>query len=78
MSEEMERSLFQFETVDGEEHRQKHKPHFSVKMNGNYVGSAWMGNGKYGKYVSVAINQDVPKGGRVYIYPTKENAAILG
>ena len=78
MNEEIESGLQSFATVDEEEHREKHKPHFSVKMNGNYVGSAWMGNGKYGKYVSVAINQDVPKGGRVYIYPTKENAAILG
>ncbi len=73
----MEENLYKFETV-GEEEKEKHKPHFSVKMNGNFVGSAWMGSGKYGKYVSVAINHDVPGGSKVYIYPTRENPDILG
>ncbi len=77
MSEEIEKNLFQFETVEGEE-REKHKPHFSVKMNGNYVGSGWMADGKYGKYVSLAINHDVPQGSKVYLYPSKANPAILG
>ncbi len=68
---------YKIETVDGEE-KDKHKPHFSVKMNGNYVGSAWMAEGKFGKYVSLAINQDLPKGSRAYLYPSKENPNILG
>ncbi|MFH0712940.1 MAG: hypothetical protein V1722_05890 [Candidatus Micrarchaeota archaeon] len=73
------KTLFQFETVDGEEKGgNKHKPHFSVKMNRNFVGSAWLQDGKFGKYVSVAINHDVPKGSRIYINPTRENAMILG
>lgn len=78
MSEEMEQGFFQVGTQEGDEHREKHRPHFSVKMNGNYVGSAWLSEGKFGKYVSVAVNHDVPKGGRINVYPTRENAAILG
>lgn len=79
-SEGETKTLFQFETVESEERNggNKHKPHFSVKMNSNFVGSAWLQDGKFGKYVSVAINHDVPKGSRIYINPTRENATILG
>ncbi len=56
----------------------KKKPQFAVKMNGNYVGSAWMADGKFGRYVSVVVNHEVPSGSRVNIYPTRENPDILG
>ncbi len=66
------------ETQETTEIEEKKKPQFAVKMNGNYVGSAWMANGKFGRYVSVVINNEVPSGSRVNIYPTRENADILG
>ena len=55
------------------------KPQFTVKSKeAGYVGSGWMQDGKYGRYLSVAISQDVPKGARLYISPNKANAGLLG
>lgn len=55
------------------------KPQFTVKSKeSGYVGSGWMQEGKYGRYLSVAINQDVPKGAKLFISPNKANTGLLG
>ncbi len=55
------------------------KPQFTVKSKeGGYVGSAWMRDGQYGRYLAVTMSQDVPKGTRLYVSPTRAAAGILG
>lgn len=81
MSEAMERSLMEFETKQGEEQEnigKGNRSQFNVKMNGNFVGRGWLQEGKYGKYVSLSVNQDVPAGSKVYISPNKYNEGLLG
>lgn len=54
-------------------------PQFTVKSKeAGYVGSAWIRDGQYGRYLSVTINMDVPKGARLYILPNRANAGLLG
>lgn len=55
------------------------KPHFSVKAKGSegFVGSAWLNEGKYGKYISVRLRDAVAPGTTLYLSPTKENPEIL-
>ncbi|HII39068.1 hypothetical protein COS70_02390 [Candidatus Micrarchaeota archaeon CG06_land_8_20_14_3_00_50_6] len=56
------------------------KPQFTVRQAGadGYAGSAWKKQGKYGAYISVAIEKDVPKGATLFINPKKANPAIIG
>ncbi len=56
------------------------QPHFTVKAKNRegFVGSAWMNQGKYGKYIALRLREDVAKGTTLYVTPTKANAALLG
>jgi len=56
------------------------KPQFTVKMAGKegYVGSAWKKQGKFGAYISVALNEDVPKNAALFITPTRASSGIIG
>ncbi len=60
--------------------KEKSKPQFSVKMKGGagFVGSGWLNESQYGKYVSVKINSDIPAGSTIYVSPNKANPAVLG
>ena len=55
------------------------KPQFSVKAKGmeGYVGSGWINEGKYGKYISVKLRESLTPGTTIYLSPTKENPEIL-
>ena len=55
------------------------KPQFSVKAKGveGYVGSGWINEGKYGKYISVKLRENLAPGTTIYLSPTKENPEIL-
>jgi len=55
------------------------KPQFSVKAKGveGYVGSGWINEGKYGKYISVKLRENLTPGTTIYLSPTKENPEIL-
>ena len=55
-------------------------PQFSVKAKDHegFVGSAWLNDGKYGKYISVKLREDAPKGTTLYLSPTKANPGLLG
>ena len=55
------------------------KPQFSVKAKGveGYVGSAWLNEGKYGKYISIKLHSAVGPSATLYVSPTKDNAEIL-
>ena len=54
------------------------KPQLNVKFNGNFVGRGWLQEGKFGKYVSLSLNQDVPAGSKVFISPNRQNEGLLG
>jgi len=60
--------------------RPANPPQFSVKAKNHegFVGSAWLNDGKYGKYISVKLREDAPKGTTLYLAPTKANAGLLG
>jgi len=62
------------------EQRQQTSPQFSVKAKDRegFVGSAWLNQGRFGKYISVRLREDAPKGTTLYLAPTKANAGILG
>ena len=55
------------------------KPQFCVKAKGveGYVGSAWLNEGKYGKYISIKLHSAVGPSATLYVSPTKDNAEIL-
>jgi hypothetical protein len=55
------------------------KPQFSVKAKGmeGYVGSGWINEGKYGKYISVKLRENLAPGTTIYLSPTRENPEIL-
>ncbi|MFA5246855.1 MAG: hypothetical protein WC408_03120 [Candidatus Micrarchaeia archaeon] len=55
------------------------KPQFSVKAKGmeGYVGSGWINEGKYGKYISVKLRENLAPGTTIYLSPTKDNPEIL-
>ncbi len=55
------------------------KPQFTVKSKeGGYVGSGWMRDGQYGRYLALTTSQDIPKGCRLYVSPTRAAAGVLG
>ncbi|MCX6768051.1 MAG: hypothetical protein NTY90_04985 [Candidatus Micrarchaeota archaeon] len=56
------------------------QPHFTVKARDKegFVGSAWLNEGQYGKYISVKLREDMVKGATLYLSPTKANAGLLG
>jgi len=55
------------------------KPQFSVKAKGmeGYVGSGWINEGKYGKYISVKLRENLAPGTTIYLSPTKDNPEVL-
>lgn len=46
----------------------------NVKKDGSFVGSAFIGENTYGKYVSVKFFQDIPKGSVVFLSPRKDES----
>ncbi len=54
------------------------KPDFSVKANGEFVGSGWLNEGKYGPYVTIIVNADVAEGERLFIAPRRGRECVLG
>ena len=55
------------------------KPQFSVKAKGveGFVGSAWLNEGKFGKYISVKLRSALGEGSTIYLSPTRDNPEIL-
>lgn len=53
------------------------QPDYNVKTENEYVGSGWVKDGKYGKYLSVIINSDVKAGTSLYISQRKNAAKSL-
>ena len=55
------------------------RPQFTMRAKGveGYVGSAWLNEGKFGKYISVRLRGQVGPSATIYISPTRENADIL-
>lgn len=53
-------------------------PDLNVKAGDQYVGSAWVNVNKYGKYVNVILNEDVPKGTKLFLSPRKGREGVLG
>ncbi len=43
----------------------------NVKKDKSFVGSAFIGENSYGKYVSVKFFEDIPKGSVVFLSPRK-------
>lgn len=55
-------------------------PQFSAKAKGieGYVGSGWINEGKFGKYINVKLRVALPAGSTIYLSPTKRVGKILG
>ena len=55
------------------------RPQFSVKAKGmeGYVGSGWINEGKYGKYISVKLRENLAPGTTIYLSPTRDNPELL-
>jgi len=55
-------------------------PVFTVKARGvpGYVGSAWLNEGKFGKYISVKMNVHLDAGATLYLSPTRKAGKLLG
>lgn len=54
------------------------KPVFTVRCNGQYVGSAWLDSGRFGKYVKIVFDpgfvlSDKP----VYVAPRKDAGQVF-
>lgn len=54
------------------------KPQFNLKANKRFVGSGWMGDGKFGKYISFKLRETLEAGTKVYLSPRKGSEGILG
>jgi uncharacterized protein (DUF736 family) len=65
--------------ADADARAQSSRPQFSVKARGvdGYVGSAWLNEGKFGKYISVRLRAPLAEGATLYLAPTKDNPEIL-
>ncbi len=50
----------------------------NVKYQGQYVGKGWRMQTKYGPCLTVQLEQDVPKGGKLLIVPRKAFPEALG
>jgi len=66
------------ETEAGQYDGDHRKPQFNAKSNGKYVGSAWLSDGKYGKYISLSLREGVQGGNKVFLSPRKGSEGILG
>jgi hypothetical protein len=49
----------------------------NVKSGSDFVGSAFIGENTYGKYVSVKFFQHIPKGSVVFLSPRKGESLNL-
>jgi len=54
------------------------EPDFNVKANGEFVGSGWLNEGKYGPYVTVIVNESLAGGTRLFLSPRRGKEGILG
>ena len=54
------------------------EPDFNVKANGEFVGSGWLNEGKYGPYVTIIVNEDVAQGERLFVTPRRGKEGVLG
>ena len=54
------------------------KPQFNLKANKRFVGSGWMGESKFGKYISFKLRETLEAGTKVYLSPRKGSEGILG
>ena len=62
----------------GERQAKKNKPQFNVKAGGKFVGSGWLGEGKFGKYISLSFREGVATGMKVFLSPRRGFEGILG
>lgn len=54
------------------------RPQFNLKANKRFVGSGWMGDGKFGKYISFKLSETLEAGTKVYLSPRKGQEGLLG
>ena len=65
-------------TMEAAKKDEKKDPQLSVKIKGgSYIGSGWMNEGQYGKYVSIKIDVPIAKGSTLYLAPRKGHEGIF-
>lgn len=57
---------------------QQNKPHFNLKTREKFVGSGWLSEGKFGKYIKLSVRETINAGEKVYLSPKKGFEGILG
>ncbi len=56
------------------------KPQFAVRARGvdGFVGSGWMQEGRFGRYISVRLGQPLGKDAVLYLHPRRDSPGVLG
>ncbi|GEM_PF-2667286 len=60
------------------ESTERKKPQLNLKANKRFVGSGWLSDGKFGKYISFTAREPIEAGTKVYLSPRKGFEGILG
>ena len=61
---------------NGNGKKEKKDPDFNAKdSGGEYVGSAWKNDGKFGPYIAIRLNKPV-KDEKVFLYPRRGNDVL--